>query len=124
MLKTIVLIICLVAPVVCEFSLVYIYPAHAHLASSTSDGYIQKLIIPRALDYIYSTKMATAAAPAQTPLQQQQQQQQDGKKRLSWGEYGSQVYNEQYEKWMPWIEDLYLRWFTKDNKTSYATRGE
>lgn len=120
MLKTIVLIICLVAPVICEFSLVYICPAHAYVAS-TNDGYLQKLI-PRALDYIYSTKMATAAAPAQTPLQQQQQQ--DDKKRLSWGEYGSQVYNEQYEKWMPWIEDLYLRWFTKDNKTSYATRGE
>ncbi|KAK0648934.1 hypothetical protein B0T16DRAFT_287591, partial [Cercophora newfieldiana] len=31
-------------------------------------------------------------------------------------------YNEQYEKWVPWLEDLYLRWFTKDNKASYATR--
>ncbi|CAO2653081.1 Nn.00g024920.m01.CDS01 [Neocucurbitaria sp. VM-36] len=34
------------------------------------------------------------------------------------GEY----YNKQYENWMPWIEDQYLRWFTKDNKASYATK--
>lgn len=45
------------------------------------------------------------------------------KKKQSWGEYGSQVYNEQYERWMPWVEDFYLRWFTKDNKASYATKG-
>ena len=32
-------------------------------------------------------------------------------------------YGEQYESWMPWIEDLYLKWFTRDNKASYATRG-
>ena len=31
-------------------------------------------------------------------------------------------YNRQYENWMPWIEDQYLRWFTKDNKASYATK--
>lgn len=35
------------------------------------------------------------------------------------GEY----YNRQYESWMPWIEDKYLSWFTKDNKASYATKG-
>lgn len=46
------------------------------------------------------------------------------KKKQTWGEYGSQVYNEQYERWMPWIEDFYLRWFTKDNKASYATKGK
>ncbi|KAH3947529.1 hypothetical protein HBI81_039690 [Parastagonospora nodorum] len=34
------------------------------------------------------------------------------------GEY----YNKQYESWMPWIEDKYLSWFTKDNKASYATK--
>ncbi|PKS06165.1 hypothetical protein jhhlp_007482 [Lomentospora prolificans] len=37
-------------------------------------------------------------------------------------EWAKQTYNEQYEKWMPWIEDLYLRWFTKDNKTSYTAK--
>lgn len=31
-------------------------------------------------------------------------------------------YNRQYENWMPWIEDQYLKWFTKDNKASYATK--
>jgi len=37
-------------------------------------------------------------------------------------EWSKKTYNEQYEKWVPWVEDLYLRYFTKDNKTSYATR--
>ncbi|KAK7702593.1 hypothetical protein SLS64_009556 [Diaporthe eres] len=46
----------------------------------------------------------------------------EDKKNQSWGQYGKQVYNEQYERWMPWIEDFYLRWFTRDNKTSYATK--
>jgi hypothetical protein len=31
-------------------------------------------------------------------------------------------YNRQYDNWMPWIEDKYLQWFTKDNKASYATK--
>lgn len=31
-------------------------------------------------------------------------------------------YNKQYESWMPWVEDQYLKWFTKDNKASYATK--
>jgi hypothetical protein len=34
------------------------------------------------------------------------------------GEY----YNKHYDNWMPWIEDKYLSWFTKDNKASYATK--
>jgi hypothetical protein len=33
-----------------------------------------------------------------------------------------EFYNRQYESWMPWIEDKYLSWFTKDNKASYATK--
>ncbi|KAK4445085.1 hypothetical protein QBC34DRAFT_384670 [Podospora aff. communis PSN243] len=37
-------------------------------------------------------------------------------------EWTKKQYNEQYEKWVPWLEDLYLRYFTKDNKASYATR--
>jgi len=30
--------------------------------------------------------------------------------------------NENWENWKPWVEDQYLRWFTKDNKASYATK--
>ncbi|OHE91154.1 hypothetical protein CORC01_13565 [Colletotrichum orchidophilum] len=37
-------------------------------------------------------------------------------------EWAKQTYNQQYEKWVPWLEDVYLRWFTKDNKASYATK--
>jgi hypothetical protein len=36
----------------------------------------------------------------------------------------SEYYNQKYEVWMPWIEDKYLSWFTKDNKASYATKGK
>ncbi|KAH7014931.1 hypothetical protein EDB80DRAFT_748077 [Ilyonectria destructans] len=37
-------------------------------------------------------------------------------------EWTKKTYNDQYEKWVPWLEDTYLRWFTKDNKASYATK--
>jgi hypothetical protein len=37
-------------------------------------------------------------------------------------EWSKQTYNQQYEKWVPWLEDVYLRWFTKDNKTSYTAK--
>lgn len=42
-----------------------------------------------------------------------------GKTYLQWLQEG---YQHQKENWMPWIEDLYLKWFTKDNKASYATK--
>ncbi|KAH7122989.1 hypothetical protein EDB81DRAFT_813373 [Dactylonectria macrodidyma] len=37
-------------------------------------------------------------------------------------EWTKKTYNEQYEKWVPWLEDTYLRWFSKDNKASYTTK--
>ncbi|CAM1503535.1 Fc.00g011260.m01.CDS01 [Cosmosporella sp. VM-42] len=37
-------------------------------------------------------------------------------------EWTKQTYNQQYERWMPWVEDMYLRWFTKDNKASYTAK--
>ncbi|KAF2024268.1 hypothetical protein EK21DRAFT_79126 [Setomelanomma holmii] len=37
-------------------------------------------------------------------------------------EQAGEYYNQKYETWMPWIEDKYLSWFTKDNKASYATK--
>ncbi|CAH0055117.1 unnamed protein product [Clonostachys solani] len=37
-------------------------------------------------------------------------------------EWAKNTYNTQYENWVPWLEDIYLRWFTKDNKASYSTR--
>ncbi|KAI1078619.1 hypothetical protein F5B20DRAFT_581975 [Whalleya microplaca] len=39
-------------------------------------------------------------------------------------EWAKQKYNEQYENWMPWIEDTFLKYFTKDNKASYATKEQ
>ncbi|KAK8040953.1 C6 zinc finger protein [Apiospora phragmitis] len=44
--------------------------------------------------------------------------------KQSYMEWAKQKYNEQYESWMPWIEDYFLKWFTKDNKASYATKGK
>ncbi|KAH9873085.1 hypothetical protein J1614_005482 [Plenodomus biglobosus] len=37
-------------------------------------------------------------------------------------ESANEYYNQKYETWVPWIEDQYLKWFTKDNKVSYATK--
>lgn len=39
-------------------------------------------------------------------------------------EWTKEQYNKQYDIWVPWLEDLYLRYFTRDNKASYTTRGE
>lgn len=45
--------------------------------------------------------------------------------RQSFFQWAKDTYNDQYEKWMPWIEDQYLKWFGKgDNKASYATKGK
>jgi hypothetical protein len=46
------------------------------------------------------------------------------KKNQTYTEWLKDVYAKQYENWMPWIEDQYLRWFGKDNKASYATKRE
>jgi hypothetical protein len=40
----------------------------------------------------------------------------------SYKQQAGEYYNKKYETWMPWIEDKYLSWFTKDNKASYATK--
>lgn len=45
------------------------------------------------------------------------------KQGLSYTEWIKQGYQNQKENWMPWIEDMYLKWFTSDNKASYATKG-
>lgn len=45
------------------------------------------------------------------------------KKKQTYTEWVKDGYNNQYQKWMPWIEDKYLEWFGKDNKASYATKG-
>ena len=47
----------------------------------------------------------------------------DKKKGKTYYEWVSEGYQYQKENWMPWVEDFYLRWFTKDNKASYATKG-
>lgn len=46
------------------------------------------------------------------------------RQKQTYTEWVKEVYNDQYEKWMPWLEDQYLKWFGKgDNKASYATKG-
>ncbi|KAF2249538.1 hypothetical protein BU26DRAFT_505538 [Trematosphaeria pertusa] len=46
------------------------------------------------------------------------------KNQKTYKQQASEYYNRQYESWMPWVEDQYLKWFTKDNKTSYATKQQ
>jgi len=48
----------------------------------------------------------------------------DQQKKQTYTEWAKQKYNEQYEAWMPWIEDTFLKYFTKDNKASYATKQQ
>lgn len=61
---------------------------------------------------------ATATATATTPAESKRQQK---KSFIGWIKG---IYHDQYEKWVPWLEDLYLRWFGKgDNKASYVTKG-
>ena len=45
------------------------------------------------------------------------------KSKQTYTEWVKEVYHDQYEKWMPWIEDKYLALFGKDNKASYVTKG-
>lgn len=45
------------------------------------------------------------------------------KKGKTYAEWISEGYQHQKENWMPWIEDFYLKWFTKDNKTSYTAKS-
>jgi len=57
--------------------------------------------------------------------QQQQQQQQQQKSQGTLGtllQWAKEQYYILYEKWVPWLEDMFLKHFTRDNKASYATR--
>jgi len=71
-----------------------------------------------------SSKEATGSAE---PSKEQKKQIYDNlpaeqKAKQSYTEWLKESYNYQYERWMPWIEDQYLKWFGKDNKASYATK--
>lgn len=48
----------------------------------------------------------------------------DAEKKETYREWASKYYNQKYESWVPWMEDQYLKWFGKDNKASYATKGK
>ncbi|KAL2144379.1 hypothetical protein VTI28DRAFT_9203 [Corynascus sepedonium] len=37
-------------------------------------------------------------------------------------DWAKDQYHKQYNIWVPWLEDLYLRYFTRDNKASYIAR--
>ncbi|KAF2455967.1 hypothetical protein BDY21DRAFT_65096 [Lineolata rhizophorae] len=39
-------------------------------------------------------------------------------------EWTKKQYNQQYDKWVPWLEDQYLYYFGKDNKASYVTKDQ
>jgi len=39
-------------------------------------------------------------------------------------EWAKTQYKKQKDYWIPWLEDIYLKYFTKDNKASYATKGK
>ena len=41
--------------------------------------------------------------------------------KQTWPGAAYDKYNDMYESWAPWVEDLYLRYFTRHNKASYTT---
>jgi len=73
-----------------------------------------------------SLKNATGMASQHTDEQKKQIYDglpEDQRSKQTYTEWAKEVYDDQYEKWMPWLEDQYLRWFGKgDNKASYATK--
>jgi len=73
-----------------------------------------------------SAKNATGAANEHTEEQKQhiyENLPEEERKKQTYTEWAKEAYHDQYEKWVPWLEDQYLKWFSKDNKASYATKG-
>ncbi|KAE8149385.1 hypothetical protein BDV25DRAFT_156384 [Aspergillus avenaceus] len=57
------------------------------------------------------------------PTQPQHEQETQQKDQQSYTDWLRTQYNVQYERWYPWLEDQYLKWFGKgDNKASYVTK--
>ncbi|KAF7880192.1 uncharacterized protein EAF01_012053 [Botrytis porri] len=74
-----------------------------------------------------SFKIVTGIAPPEHTDEQKKQfydsLSEDQRQKQTYTEWVKEAYNDQYEKWMPWIEDQYLKWFGRgDNKASYATK--
>jgi hypothetical protein len=57
------------------------------------------------------------------PNSEEREKQQQDKQNQSTVEWAKEKANEQYEAWLPWIEDTFLKYFTKDNKASYVAKG-
>ena len=71
--------------------------------------------------------MADASKQGSHPTEDQKKAMYEGlsddqKKKQTYTEWVKDAYSNQYENWMPWIEDKYLAWFGTDNKASYATK--
>ncbi|KAK7614969.1 hypothetical protein JOL62DRAFT_553099 [Phyllosticta paracitricarpa] len=71
----------------------------------------------------------TSQQPSSSDHQQQQQQptyqtaiQQFKQLAAAAMDWSKRKYNEAYERWVPWLEDWYLKLFTRDNKASYAAK--
>lgn len=64
----------------------------------------------------------TANQLPNVPEGQKQQQQEQEAKAPGTVQWAKEQYNVQYEKWVPWLEDTFLKYFTRDNKASYAAR--
>ncbi|CAK7239544.1 MAG: hypothetical protein STHCBS139747_000975 [Sporothrix thermara] len=45
----------------------------------------------------------------------------DHQAKKTWSDAVYEKYHDLYESWVPWAEDIYLRYFTRHNKASYAT---
>jgi len=77
----------------------------------------------KSMDFAKNT--SSKAEPSQEQTKQEYNNlSAEQKKKQTYTEWLKENYNYQYERWMPWIEDQYLKWFGKgDNKASYTAKG-
>ncbi|KAI1818135.1 hypothetical protein GGS20DRAFT_391834 [Poronia punctata] len=59
-----------------------------------------------------------------SPSPKQTREEREEAEKQSTMEWAKETLNEQYETWMPWVEDIFLKYFTKDNKASYVARDQ
>lgn len=76
------------------------------------------LAIPRTLDTI----SPPPNQPTQNPQKSLTMANNTTPESKTYKQQAGEFYNRQYDNWVPWLEDQYLKYFTKDNKTSYATK--
>ncbi|CAK7218520.1 hypothetical protein SCUCBS95973_003516 [Sporothrix curviconia] len=65
--------------------------------------------------------MSHTHAPPSSPSSASSHDDNNNQDKKTWSGAAYDKYSELYESWVPWVEDIYLRYFTRHNKASYTT---